>query len=97
MSDKIRMWVDQEGCTGCSICADECPELFIMWDRGPGSDGLAYAKPIAHKTGMGEDKTPLLKGESGTVVVPERLLEDVVYIADQCPGEIIFLETCNDC
>lgn len=97
MSEKIRMWIDQDGCTGCGVCEDECPELFIMWNRGPRSDGLAYVKPINHKTGMGEDGTPLLKGESGLVVVPERLVEDVVWIADQCPGEIIYLEACDNC
>ena len=32
--------IDRDGCIGCGLCADTCPEVFRMAD-----DGLAEAYP----------------------------------------------------
>ena len=34
----MKAFVDQDGCIGCGLCADTCPEVFRMND-----DGLAEA------------------------------------------------------
>ena len=26
----MRAWVDEDACTGCSLCVDVCPEVFEM-------------------------------------------------------------------
>ncbi|HTW10452.1 MAG TPA: ferredoxin [Acidimicrobiales bacterium] len=43
----MRVWIEQDYCTGDGLCADLCPELFTMTDEGlaevvgePGSDDL---------------------------------------------------------
>ncbi|HHT96515.1 MAG TPA: ferredoxin [Clostridiales bacterium] len=39
----MKATVDQDGCIGCGLCADICPEVFLMND-----DGLAeaYVDPV---------------------------------------------------
>lgn len=39
----MRATIDRDGCIGCELCADTCPEVFRMAD-----DGLAevYTDPI---------------------------------------------------
>jgi len=28
----IKVWIDEEVCTGCGICEDTCPEIFELND-----------------------------------------------------------------
>ncbi len=81
------VWVDQNDCTGCGQCAEDAPEMFFMWN----GDGLAYAKRIGDKTGL-VDGVPRLKGESGQVVIPDRLMDLVVEIVEDCPGSCLWIE-----
>lgn len=39
----MKATIDRDGCIGCGVCADTCPEVFRMAD-----DGLAevYTDPI---------------------------------------------------
>lgn len=39
----MKATIDRDGCIGCGVCADTCPEVFRMAD-----DGLAevYADPV---------------------------------------------------
>lgn len=86
----MRVWIDQDLCTGDGLCAEICPDIFEMHD-----DGLAYVKEAFWpnrfgESGAGED--PVLQMSEGLASVPDNLLEDVVESADACPGECIFIE-----
>ena len=39
----MRVWIDQDCCTGAGLCVDHCPDLFIVLDDGIGyvHDGAA--------------------------------------------------------
>ena len=39
----VKVWIDQDLCTGDGLCAEICPEVFIMRD-----DGLAYVQEGDH-------------------------------------------------
>ncbi len=85
----MRVWIDQDLCTGDGLCAEICPDIFEMHD-----DGLAYVKEADWSNiyrGSGE-KTPVYEGATGTAGVPDRLLEAVIESAEECPGECIFIE-----
>jgi ferredoxin len=32
----MRVWIDQDRCTGAGLCVDRCPEHFIVVDDGMG-------------------------------------------------------------
>ncbi len=76
----MRVWIDQDLCTGDGLCVDHCPEVFTLLE-----DGIAYVV---------EDGLILNDpGGSGSLAaVPGRHVQSVVEAADVCPGECIFLE-----
>ena len=71
----LRVWVDQDLCTGDGLCVQYAPEVFEF-----DVDGLAYVKGAD-----GELRTA--KGDR--VEVPEGLARDVLDSARECPGECI--------
>ncbi|MGH9165828.1 MAG: ferredoxin [Acidimicrobiales bacterium] len=76
----LRVWIDQDLCTGDGLCVDHSPEVFVLLE-----DGIAYVKdgPLIHNDpGMAR----------GLADVPERLSLKVVHAAEDCPGECIFIE-----
>ena len=86
----MKVWIDQDLCTGDGICAEICPDIFEMH-----SDGLAYVKEVHWKSLVGPDGgkgEPALKMAEGTAEVSEELLEAVIESAEECPGECIFIE-----
>jgi ferredoxin len=87
----MRVWIDQDLCTGDGLCAEIAPDVFFMHD-----DGLAYVKESAKHYGSdkitGPDGEPVLKMAAGLARFPESLLGDVIEAADSCPGECIFIE-----
>ena len=86
----MKVWIDQDLCTGEGICAEIFPPIFEMAD-----DGLAYVKEEHWKSLAGPDGgkgDPALKMAEGTASVSEELLEAVVESAEECPGECIFIE-----
>jgi ferredoxin len=87
----MRVWIDQDLCTGDGICAEICPKLFEMDD-----DGLAYVKEADWPTRFGPDGAaagePALKMGDGTAAVPDKLLGDAIEAAEECPGECIFFD-----
>lgn len=96
MAKGYRVYIDQNDCTGCGLCEQDCPELFFMWDRGKGSDGLAYVKNVSDKTGM-NDEGPKLRGVNGLAVIPDRLLDAVIETTEACPGECLGIVEAEDC
>jgi ferredoxin len=76
--EPLRVWVDQDLCTGDGLCVQYAPEVFEF-----DVDGLAYVKD-----GDGE----LLTEPGRRTAVPERLRLDVIDSAKECPGECIHVE-----
>lgn len=86
----IKVWIDQDLCTGDGICAEICPKIFEMHD-----DGLAYVRQVNWPSRFGAHGAgtePALQGADGLADVPENLLDDAVEAAEACPGECIFFE-----
>jgi ferredoxin len=74
-TDALRVWVDQDLCTGDGLCVQYAPEVFEF-----DIDGLAYVKD-----GSGEMQ---LAPGSRTDVPPHLRLE-VIDAAKECPGDCI--------
>jgi ferredoxin len=76
----MRVWIDQDLCTGDGLCLDHCPDVFVQLE-----DGIAYvaeAGRALHDPG----------GSGSLAQVPERHYQSVVDAAEACPGECIFIE-----
>jgi len=84
----MKVWIDQDLCTGDGLCAEIAPAIFDLDD-----DGLAYVKEADWPSIHGPDggSSPVLTGSSGQAFVPEHLEEAVREACDECPGECIFL------
>ena len=76
----MKVWIDQDMCTGDALCAEIAPDVFAMRD-----DGLAY---VVHDGVVLCDPG----GPSALAPVPAGLEEDVIDSAEECPGECIFIE-----
>lgn len=76
----MRVWIDQDLCTGDGLCVDHCPDVFVQLE-----DGIAY---------VAEGGRPLNDpGSSGSLAqVPVRDVQAVIRAAEVCPGECIFIE-----
>ena len=75
----MRVWIDQDLCTGDGICVEISPAIFQMDD-----DGLAYVKE--------GDKIFNPGGPEGLANVAENMYEATIESAEECPGEFIFIE-----
>jgi ferredoxin len=78
----LRVWVDQDLCTGDGLCAQYAPDVFEL-----DIDGLAYVKGAD-----GELRTA--PGES--VPVPAAAARDVLDSARECPGVCIHVRRTPD-
>ena len=76
----MRVWIDQDLCTGDGLCTDHAPEVFTLLE-----DGIAYVK----EHGLVQNDPG---GAASLAYVRPRLERNVVHAADDCPGECIFLE-----
>ena len=86
----MRVWIDQDLCTGDGICAEICSPIFEMDD-----DGLAYVKEKSWPNRFGpggSGSEPALKMSTGTAEIPDDLLDAVIEAAEECPGECIFFD-----
>jgi ferredoxin len=73
----MKVWIDQDLCTGDGICTEICPSKFDM-----GQDGLAYVK---------NDAGEMLTAPGEMADFDESLLAAVEEACDDCPGECIFI------
>ena len=77
---QLRVWIDQDLCTGDGICTDHAPAVFTILE-----DGIAYVKEggqVLNDPG----------GAAQPASVPVDAEERVVHAAAECPGECIFIE-----
>src|SRR5208283_2609411 len=75
----MKVWIDQDLCTGDGLCEEICPAVFTLLD-----DGLAYVKQdgaVLNEPG----------GSSQTAAVASDLEDAVTEAAEECPGECIFI------
>ncbi len=75
----MKVWIDQELCTGDGLCEEICPSTFVL-----ASDGLSYvleAGAVLNSPG----------GEAQKADVPPAEEESVREAVDECPGECIFI------
>ena len=85
----MKVWIDQDLCTGDGLCSEIAPDVFMMND-----DGLAYVKEVSWPNLMGPSGSglePAYKMSEGLADVPDKLLEQVIDAALECPLECIFL------
>ncbi len=86
----MKVWIDQDLCTGDGLCQEIAPDVFIGLN-----DGLFYVQEVVGNFGElkifsaahGNDQ-----GAEGMARVPKELEEAVVEAAEECPGECIFIE-----
>ena len=76
----MKVWIDQDLCTGDGLCEEICPSVFTLLD-----DGLAYVKD-------GDQVMSDPGGAAGRVAVASELEDAVTEAAEECPGECIFIE-----
>jgi ferredoxin len=82
MSEALKVWIDQDLCTGDGLCVQYAPEVFEF-----DVDGLAYVK--------GADGG-LRTATGSRVDVPDSLRLDVIDSAKECPGECIHVQRASD-
>lgn len=76
----MRVWIDQDLCTGDGLCTDHCPDVFVIL-----GDGISYVRQGAW---FGNDPG----GPECVAQVPTNLEHAAIVAADDCPGECIFIE-----
>ncbi len=76
----MRVWIDQDLCTGDGLCTDHAPDVFTLLE-----DGIAYVKE-------GGEVLNDPGGAGSLARVPVALARHVVHAAEDCPGECIFVE-----
>jgi ferredoxin len=78
--DEMKVWIDQDLCTGDGLCEEIAPDVFTLLD-----DGLAYVKE-------GDKVFSDPGGPEGLANVPAGMEEATIESAEECPGECIFIE-----
>ena len=73
----MKVWIDQDLCTGDGLCAQYAPEVFEL-----DIDGLAYVK---------DSSGELLTEKAASVPVPVGMRLDVIESAKGCPGDCIYV------
>ena len=76
----MKVWIDQDLCTGDGLCEEIAPAVFTLLD-----DGLAYVKDS-------EKVYAEPGGAAGLALVPEDQEDATIESAEECPGECIFIE-----
>jgi ferredoxin len=76
----MKVWIDQDLCTGDGLCEEIAPDVFTLLD-----DGLAYVKE-------GDKVFSDPGGPDGLANVPAGMEEATIESAEECPGECIFIE-----
>ena len=72
----MRVWIDQDECSGVGVCVQESPQVFVL-----GSDGLAYVQVAGR-----------LYSSNEPAIVDDAFLEPVLDAAEDCPQSCIYVE-----
>ena len=85
----MKVWIDQDLCTGDGLCEETAPDVFFGMD-----DGLFYVKesPENFCTEKLFDGVANPGVAEGTARFPDGLVDAVIEAAEECPGECIFIE-----
>ena len=80
----MKVWIDQDLCTGDGLCEEIAPDVFVLLD-----DGLAYVREgdKVFATAKGNPQ-----GAEGKAQVPAGSEDATRQSAEECPGECIFIE-----
>ncbi len=79
----MKVWVDQDLCTGDGLCAEIVPAVFTLM-----SDGLSYVQDGGRVMAASAGNP---QGYEGRVSIPGGLADVVYEAAGECPGECIFV------
>ena len=80
---ELKVWIDQDLCTGSGLCETTVPEVFVLQD-----DGFPYVvDSLRYNTHSDNTEYP-----SGLADIPKELEEKVIEASEDCPGECIFIE-----
>ena len=74
----MRVWIDQDCCTGAGLCVDHCPDLFVVLE-----DGIGYVH---------QGSVAITDPDRPSVSVPHRYEQAAIDAVERCPGECIYLE-----
>lgn len=77
---RVRVWIDQDLCTGDGLCTDHAPAVFTILE-----DGIAYCRE-------GDETLNDPGGAVQLALVPVAQEANVIHAAAECPGECIFIE-----
>jgi ferredoxin len=80
----MKVWIDQDLCTGDGLCEEICPDVFTLLD-----DGLAYVKEGSTIYAAAKGNS---QGAEGLANIPDGQLDAVIESAEECPGECIYIE-----
>ncbi len=80
----MKVWIDQDLCTGDGICVEIAPAVFTLLD-----DGLAYVKEGSKVFATAAGNA---QGGDGMANFTDGQLDVVIESAEECPGECIFIE-----
>ena len=80
----MKVWIDQDLCTGDGLCEEIAPDVFVLLD-----DGLAYVREGDKIFAAAEGN---LEGAEGLATFTDGQFDLVVESAEECPGECIFIE-----
>jgi ferredoxin len=85
----VKVWIDQDLCTGDGLCEEIAPDVFFGRD-----DGLYYVRESAEHFGTERrfDGVADPAGAEGLARIPDGRLDAVIESAEECPGECIFIE-----
>jgi ferredoxin len=80
----MKVWIDQDLCTGDGLCEEIAPDVFVLLD-----DGLAYVREGETIYAAAEGRE---EGEKGLAGFADDQMDLVVESAEECPGECIYIE-----
>lgn len=80
----MKVWIDQDLCTGDGLCGEICPDVFVLMP-----DGVAY---VRDESGIMAASEGSPQGYAGMVTVKDQDFEFVAEAAEECPGECISVE-----